>query len=387
MAFIIKLFYGSEIKSEIENGSYDSIADATDLDKTVIDIFNKNGWQPDFWESEKKAAIKSVLKDCLFERKTGLVPSLLNAAQSLIMADKIPLPLTPDSADQLCQKLRRIKPYNVFKPHEISYILRNYSAVISVLQKDQIISISPKGRILLNDNLNDHQEHRLQTWMKVWKPHAKFDHEKQKAAKAAILEQKAGLIGSMLQHAQSLNRIGNAKTVLTNNTSLNSVEADHLTSKLINTSEYGIFDPYEISYILQNFSSVTKALALAQIIDISEEGRVKPKADLTAQAKNRCGELVETFYQAAKNTHKESKQIHERSTDHFSIRWNLPQLEVDKKIYAIIFGITPFRKEHQQIIKAIQDKSPETLKQAYQTLEAHLQNPQKPTDPYQRRIL
>jgi len=381
VAFIIKLFYASEIKLEIENGSYDSIADATDLDKTVRDIFNSNKWQPDFWESEKKAAIKSVLKDCLFERKAGLVPSLLNAAQSLIMADKIPLPLTPDSADQLSQKLRRIRPYNLFKPYEISYILRNSSAVISVLQKDQIIGISPKGRILLNDNLNDHQDHRLQTWMKVWKPYAKFDH------KTARNEQKAKLIVPMLQHAQSLNRIGNAKTVLTDKTSLNSVEADRLTSKLINTSEYGIFDPYEISYILQNFSSITKALAQAQIIDISEQGRVKPKADLPAQAKNRCGELVETFYQAAKNTHKESKQIQEKSTKQFSLNWNLPQLEVDKKIYAIIFGITPFRKEHQQIIKAILDKSPETLRQAYQTLEEHLQNPQKPTDPYQRRIL
>lgn len=386
MAFLIKLFYGSEIRSEIENGHYDSIADATDLDKTVKDIFDSNKWQPDSWESEKKAAIKSVLKDCLFERKTGLVSPLLNAAQSLIMADKIPLPLTPDSADQLCQKLRRIKPYYVFKPYEISYILRNYSAIIPILKQEQIIGISPKGRILLNDNLNDHQQKRLQELMKTWKPHAKLDHEKQKAAKAAILEQKAGLIGSMLNLAQSHHLLGNAKTVITHETSLNSIEADRLSMKMSDYEEYGVFEPYEISYIFQNFSQVTKALMEAQIIGISPKGFVVPKTDLSAFTKKHCSGLIETLHQAAEQSHAKSKQIHERSTDHFSIKWNLPSLEVDRKIYAIIFGITPFRKEHHQIIKAIQEKSPETLRQAYQTLEEHLQNPQKPIDPYQRRI-
>ena len=242
-----------------------------------------------------------------------------------------------------------------------------------MLKLDRIIDISPENGILLHD----HQEHRLRKWMQTWNTHAKFDH------KTTRTEQ----IIPMLELAQSLNMLGTAKTVLSDKTSLNSEEADRLSMKLRRRPEYDVFRSYEISYILQNLSSITKALVQAQIIDISPEGRISPKTGLSILAKKRCGELVETFYQAAKNTHKESKKIQEKSTERLSLNWNLSPIEIDKKIYEIIFGITPFRMSHQQIIKTIQDKSPETLKQAYQTLEAHLQNPQKPKDPYQRTNL
>ncbi|MBS0653058.1 MAG: hypothetical protein JSR39_05955 [Verrucomicrobia bacterium] len=258
----IKLFYGSEIKSEIEAGGHHLHADATNLDKTVDDIFQKNQWQQDSWTSVKKAAIKDVLKDSLREQKASLIGSMLNLAQSLKKLTNVEPRLTPESADHLSAKVRKHAGYNVFKPYEISYILRNFSAASTVLAQDKIIDVSP-------------------------------------------------------------------------------------------------------------------------------EGRISPKAKLSDDEKRRSNKWIEVFHHNAKSIHKQSKEIHRNFTEHYAKELNITPEEVDNQIYKILnIGISSsiLKLSREQIVKAIENKDPEILVKAYQTLEDHYKNPQPINDPYQRRI-
>lgn len=385
----IKLFYGSEIRSEIENGRHHVTADATNLDKTVDDIFQTNQWQQDSSTTAKKAAIKDVLKDSLWERKQELLPNLLQSAQTFMIADQIKLPLTLEDSDVLSKKLQQTRLYKAFKPYEISYILRNFSAVRDLLAHDQIITVSgPNDRIRPREDLNDNENETCGKWLQIFHQYAKPLHREQKRE----AEQKGVKVGSMLELAQTLSRLSNATNPLNphNETCLTPESADHLSAKLCDRKLNDEFEPYEISYMLQNFSAISAALAQDQLIDISPEGYIRPKAHLNDDQIKRAGKTYQTLHFAAMSIHEESKAIHKGFTKLYSKELGKPAEELDNEIYKILnSGTSPKYSglSREQIVKAIENKDPEILAKAYQTLEDHYKNPQKPTDPYQRRIL
>lgn len=378
----IKLFYGDEIRTEIENGRHHIYTDATKLDQTVDTIFRDNKWEQDSWTAAKKAAIKDVLKDSLTERKQELLPNLLQAAKLIMMANGIKLPLTPEAVNDLSERLHRISSYGVFKPYEISYILRNFSAVTNQLAADHIITESgPNHRIRPREDLSDAENKRCGKRLQEYHQSAKTLHRQQKGVK----------IGSMLKLAQSLSRLGNATNPLNphEKTPLAPESADRLCAKVRNYELYNEFEHYEVSYMLQNFSAITAALAQDQLINISPEGDITLKAHLNEDQAKRAGERYQTLHHSAKSVHEESKRIHEDETNRFSLKLHIFPEKVDNMIYKILYQVSPKFSgllSHEQVVKAIEDKDPEILCKAYQTLEAHLQNPQKSTDPYQRRI-
>lgn len=260
----IKLFYGNEIRQAIKTVRNDATTDATKVDETVDAIFKTTNWEQDSWTAVKKAAIKDVFKE-------------------------------------------------------------------------------------------------------------------------SLREQKAALLGSMLSRAQSLWRLSNPAT-----DRLTPESADHLSSKLRRQDEYKIFKPYEISYLLRNFSAASTVLAQDKIIGISSEGNISHKGNVNRAAKRQSCKWVDVFHHYAKGAHEKSKETRRDLTKHYSEQFDLSPESVDNMIYKILYQVSPKfsgLSSHEQVVKAIENKDPEILCKAYQTLKAHLQNPQKPTDPYQRRIL
>jgi hypothetical protein len=154
MSSIIKLVYGSEIKREIVEGKYHQTTGTTRLRETVDKIFKENKWQPDLFESLKKTAIQSILKKMISEQKAKDLPILLKKVEGLISDNKLKTPLTLDSIHQITQELHNEFPaYTTF---EVSYLLRNYSAVKNYLALHRIIMQTDSGMIQIEkkfDNL------------------------------------------------------------------------------------------------------------------------------------------------------------------------------------------------------------------------------------------
>lgn len=331
----IKLFYGDEIRTEIEKGRHHISTDATKLDQTVDDIFQKNQWQQDSWTTAKKAAIKHVLKDSLWERKQELLPNLLQSAQKFMIVDQIELPLSLEAADKLSERLQQTSLYRAFKPYEISYILRNFSAAVHVLAADNIITVSgPKHLIRPREDLNDKENEACGKRLQEYHQSAKTLHRQQKIES----EQKGVKIGSMLKLAQSLSRLGNATNPLNphEKTPLAPEYADRLSAKVRNSELDNQFEYYEVSYMLQNFSAITAALAQDQLINISPEGHITLKAHLNEDQAKRAGKRYQTLHHSAKSVHEESKRIHEDETNRFSLKFDIFPKEVDTMIYKIL---------------------------------------------------
>ncbi len=161
MSFLIKLFYGNEIRREIKDGCHLVSSDAMKLHETVDKIFTDNHWTPGFWESAKKSAIKDVLQEELKSHKKELSPHLLIAAQTLIKADKISLPLTFESVNDLTPRLRCVRPYQVFSLHEVSTLLSNISTVQRSLREKGFIHVDPRGNITERRDQSIQKEKKL----------------------------------------------------------------------------------------------------------------------------------------------------------------------------------------------------------------------------------
>ena len=158
MSSIIKLVYGSEIKREIVEGKYHQTTSTTRLRETVNAIFEKNKWQPDLFASLKKSAIKSILKKMISEQKAQNLPVLFKKAEELMQESKLKHPLMPEQIHQLCKTLH--KEFATYPEFEISYLLRNQSAVKKYLVHHHIIT-SKDGSIEVHEKYNKAQLQKM----------------------------------------------------------------------------------------------------------------------------------------------------------------------------------------------------------------------------------